>query len=144
PQMTRHDSLAVTTGKAAGVAFLALFAALLVGLPLLVSWTADPVLTMIDSFYRTGSLVFGGGHVVLPLLEAEVVQTCRVGEQAFLAGYGAAQADPGPLIAFAADPGAVYTRAPSGLLGAAIALVAIHLPSMLLIVGVLPFWEGPR
>ncbi|WP_245426934.1 chromate efflux transporter [Mesorhizobium sp. YM1C-6-2] len=144
PQMTRHDSLAVTTGKTAGVAFLAVFALLLVALPLLVSWTADPVLAMIDSFYRTGSLVFGGGHVVLPLLEAEVVQTGRVGEQAFLAGYGAAQAVPGPLFAFAAYLGAVYTSAPSGLLGAAIALVAIYLPSMLLIVGVLPFWEGLR
>jgi chromate transporter len=117
---------------------------LLVALPLLVSWAADPMLAMIDSFYRAGSLVFGGGHVVLPLLEAEVVKTGHVAEQAFLAGYGAAQAVPGPLFAFAAYLGAVYTSAPSGLLGATIALLAIYLPSALLILGVLPFWEGLR
>src|SRR5690606_1109700 len=88
--------------------------------------------------------VFGGGHVVLPLLQAEVVETGHVGEQAFLAGYGAAQAVPGPLFAFAAYLGAVYAVAPSGLPGATIALLAIYLPSMLLVAGVLPFWEGLR
>jgi chromate transporter len=144
PQIARHEALAVPIGRAAGTVFLAVFAVLLVALPLLVSWTANPVLQMIDSFYRTGSLVFGGGHVVLPLLEAEVVETERVGEQAFLAGYGAAQAVPGPLFAFAAYLGAVYLSAPSGLPGAAIALLAIYLPSALLILGVLPFWEGLR
>jgi chromate transporter len=102
------------------------------------------LLAMLDSVYRTGSLVFGGGHVVLPLLEAEVVETGRVGEQAFRAGYGAAQAVPGPLFAFAAYLGAVYTSAPTGLLGAATALLSIYLPSALLILGVLPFWEGLR
>jgi chromate transporter len=144
PQIARHEALAVPIGKAAGAVFLAVFAILLVALPLVVSWTANPVLQMIDSFYRTGSLVFGGGHVVLPLLEAEVVETGRVGEQAFLAGYGAAQAVPGPLFAFAAYLGAVYISPPSGLLGATIALLAIYLPSALLILGVLPFWEGLR
>jgi chromate transporter len=144
PQIARHEALAVPVGKATAIVFLAIFAVLLVALPLLVSWTANPVIVMIDSFYRTGSLVFGGGHVVLPLLEAEVVETGRVGEQAFLAGYGAAQAVPGPLFAFAAYLGAVYIGAPSGLAGAAIALLAIYLPSVLLIVGALPFWEGLR
>lgn len=143
PQISRHEALAVPVGKPAAVAFLAIFAVLLVALPLLVSWTANPVIAMIDSFYRTGSLVFGGGHVVLPLLEAEVVETGRVGEQAFLTGYGAAQAVPGPLFAFAAYLGAVYIGAPSGLAGAAIALVAICLPSVLLVLGALP-WEGLR
>jgi chromate transporter len=144
PQIVRHEAFAVPVGKASGVAFLAVFVVLLVALPLLVLWNTNPVLAMIDSFYRTGSLVFGGGHVVLPLLEAEVVETGRVGEQAFLAGYGAAQAVPGPLFAFAAYLGAVYTSAPTGLLGAMTALLAIYLPSALLILGVLPFWDGLR
>lgn len=144
PQMVRHEALAVPVGKAAGAVFLAAFAALLVGLPLAAAWIADPVLGMVDSFYRAGSLVFGGGHVVLPLLQAEVVETGRVGEQAFLAGYGAAQAVPGPLFAFAAYLGAVYANAPSGLAGATIALLAIYLPSALLVVGALPFWETLR
>jgi chromate transporter len=144
PQIARHEALAVPVGKATAIVFLAIFAVLLVALPLLVSWTANPVIVMIDSFYRTGSLVFGGGHVVLPLLEAEVVETGRVGEQAFLAGYGAAQAVPGPLFAFAAYLGAVYIGAPSGLAGAAIALLAIYLPSVLLVLGALPFWESLR
>lgn len=144
PQIALHEALAMPVGKWAGAAFLAIFATLLVALPLLVAWTADPALAMIDSFYRTGSLVFGGGHVVLPLLQAEVVQTGHVAEQAFLAGYGVAQAVPGPLFAFAAYLGAVYGSAPSGLLGATLALLAIYLPSALLILGVLPFWEGLR
>jgi chromate transporter len=144
PQIGRQEALAVAVGKAAGIVFLAVFAVLLVALPLLVQWTASPLLQMIDSFYRAGSLVFGGGHVVLPLLQAEVVETGRVGEQAFLAGYGAAQAVPGPLFAFAAYLGAVYTNTPNGLPGAAIALLAIYLPSVLLVLGVLPFWEGLR
>ena len=144
PQFTRHEALAVPVGRGTGAAFLAVFAALLVALPFVAASTANPLLAMIDSFYRTGSLVFGGGHVVLPLLEAEVVKNGHVGEQAFLAGYGAAQAVPGPLFAFAAYLGAVYTSAPSGLLGAVVALLAIYLPSALLVVGALPFWESLR
>ncbi|MDQ2634810.1 MAG: chromate efflux transporter [Pseudomonadota bacterium] len=144
PQIGRQEALAVPVGKVAGVVFLAVFTALLVTLPLLVQWTASPLLQMTDSFYRAGSLVFGGGHVVLPLLQAEVVTTGRVGEQAFLAGYGAAQAVPGPLFSFAAYLGAVYNSAPSALLGATIALIAIYLPSVLLVLGVLPFWESLR
>lgn len=145
PRIARQEAtLAVPVGKRTGAVFLAVFALLLVALPLLVSWTANPVLAMVDSFYRAGSLVFGGGHVVLPLLEAEVVETGHVGAQAFLAGYGAAQAVPGPLFAFAAYLGAVYLSPPSGVFGATIALLAIYLPSALLVVGVLPFWEGLR
>ena len=99
---------------------------------------------MIDVHYRVGSLVFGGGHVVLPLLQSEVVPTGWVSADRFLAGYGAAQAVPGPLFTFAAFLGAAQLPAPHGWLGAAIALVAIYVPSFLLVWGVLPFWERIR
>lgn len=144
PQAGAHEAFAVPVGRSAGVALLAAFAVLLVALPLLAAATASSLLAMIDSFYRAGSLVFGGGHVVLPLLQAEVVESGPVGEQAFLAGYGVAQAVPGPLFSFAAYLGAVYQNPPSGLFGAAVALVAIYLPSALLVVGALPFWESLR
>ena len=97
-----------------------------------------------DAFYRAGSLVFGGGHVVLPLLQASVVPPGWVTNDAFLAGYGAAQAVPGPLFTFAAYLGAVMGPAPNGLLGAALSLVAVFLPSFLLVIGALPFWEQLR
>ena len=100
---------------------------------------------MIDSFYRSGSLVFGGGHVVLPLLQAEVVPPGLVSPtMSFLAGYGAAQAVPGPLFTFAAYLGATMGPAPNGWWGATICLVAIFLPSLLLVVGALPFWDVLR
>ncbi|MGE3967568.1 MAG: chromate transporter, partial [Dongiaceae bacterium] len=95
-------------------------------------------------FYRAGALVFGGGHVVLPLLEAAVVDPGWVGGDAFLAGYGVAQAIPGPLFAFAAYLGAIVDSAPNGAAGAAIALVAIFLPGLLLLYGALPFWDALR
>jgi chromate transporter len=98
-------------------------------------------LSVFDSFYRAGSLVFGGGHVVLPLLQAEVVPPGWVTNEEFIAGYGAAQAVPGPLFTFAAYLGAVMHVAPNGWRGAGWALVAVFLPSFLLIVGALPFWE---
>ncbi|MFZ2963263.1 MAG: chromate transporter, partial [Rhodoglobus sp.] len=101
-------------------------------------------LEVADAFYRAGALVFGGGHVVLPLLEAEVVGTGWVAPEAFLAGYGAAQALPGPLFSFAAYLGAVQDAPPNGLAGAAIALIAIFLPGLLLMAGVLPFWDAVR
>lgn len=144
PKMAMQDAFVVPVTRMTGAALLALFAVLLAGLPLLANATASPVVAMIDSFYRAGSLVFGGGHVVLPLLQAEVVTTGHVGEQAFLAGYGAAQAVPGPLFSFAAYLGAVYENPPSGIPGAIIALVAIYVPSTLLVVGALPFWERLR
>jgi chromate transporter len=124
--------------------FLGVFFALLALLPVLASVGGDGVTRLVDGFYRAGSLVFGGGHVVLPLLQAEVVETGLVGREAFLAGYGAAQAVPGPLFTFAAYLGAVMQMPPSGIVGAAIALVAIFVPSALLIIGGLPFWDRLR
>jgi chromate transporter, chromate ion transporter (CHR) family len=130
--------------RAVGVAALAAFAALLAGLPVLAALVRDPALSLADAFYRAGSLVFGGGHVVLPLLEAEVVAPGWVGSSEFLAGYGAAQAVPGPLFSFAAYLGAIAEPGPGGVAGAALALVAVFLPGFLLLVGVLPFWDALR
>lgn len=129
-----------------GVALMALvaFCVLLVGLPLAAAATGSQTLGLIDAFYRAGSLVFGGGHVVLPLLEAEVVRPGWVATDAFLAGYGAAQAVPGPLFTFAAYLGAVMQPAPRGILGAGIALVTIFVPGFLLVVAALPFWDDFR
>jgi chromate transporter len=137
-------ALPLTVTRTTGAAALTMFFALLIGLPLLA--TAMPVqgLKEFDAFYRAGSLVFGGGHVVLPLLEASVVPPGWVTEDAFLAGYGAAQAVPGPLFTFAAYLGAVMRPPPNGWLGATICLVAIFLPSFLLVIGALPFWEQLR
>ena len=102
------------------------------------------MLALADAFYRAGSLVFGGGHVVLPLLEAGVVGRGWVGPDAFLAGYGAAQAVPGPLFTFAAYLGAVGTPMGGGLIAGLVALVAIFVPGLLLVAGALPFWNGLR
>lgn len=139
PPVPRHR-----VPRAAAIACLAAFVTLLVGLPVLAASTGSGIVALFDLFYRAGSLVFGGGHVVLPLLQAETVQTGLVDPESFLAGYGAAQAVPGPLFTFAAFLGAVSTGGPSGLLGAAVALVAVFLPSALLLVGALPFWERLR
>ena len=105
---------------------------------------AEPELELFDAFYRAGSLVFGGGHVVLPLLQASVVPPGWVSNDAFLAGYGAAQAVPGPLFTFAAYLGAVMGPQPNGWVGAALCLVAMFLPSFLLVIGTLPFWDELR
>jgi chromate transporter len=126
-----------------GVVALTAFGALLLGLPLLVAVGGQPV-ALFEAFYRSGALVFGGGHVVLPLLHATVVDPGWVSNDQFLAGYGAAQAVPGPLFSFAAYLGAVSGPQPNGLAGATIALVAIFLPSFLLIFGALPFWDRLR
>ncbi len=123
---------------------LAGFAALLVGLPLLASTFDSHALTLFDGFYRAGSLVFGGGHVVLPLLQAEVVPPGWISNDEFLAGYGATQAVPGPLFTFAAYLGTVMAPTPHGWVGALVCLVAIFLPSFLLVYGALPFWESLR
>ena len=96
------------------------------------------------AFYRAGALVFGGGHVVLPLLQAATVPNSWVNNDAFLAGYGVAQAMPGPLFTFAAFLGASMNQAPTGWIGAAVCLVAIFLPSFLLVLGTIPFWEQLR
>lgn len=123
----------------AALAALILFALLLIGLPLL-ALTGNPVISLIDRFYRTGALVFGGGHVVLPLLENELVTTRLLDRDLFLAGYGAAQAVPGPLFSFAFYAGALLKGWPNGILGGTLALGAIYLPAFLLVLGALPYW----
>jgi len=120
------------------------FFVLLLGLPVLSAAVPSHAIALFDSFYRSGALVFGGGHVVLPLLQAEVVPPGWVTNDAFLAGYGAAQAVPGPLFTFSAYLGTVMAVAPNGWLGGLICLVAIFLPSFLLLIGALPFWESLR
>jgi chromate transporter len=125
-----------------GAAALVLFAALFV-IPLIVGVGNQPV-ALFEAFYRSGALVFGGGHVVLPLLQAEVVTPHWVTNETFLAGYGLTQAMPGPLFTFAAYLGAVMQPTPNGVAGSAIALVAIFLPGLLLVYGMLPFWDELR
>lgn len=134
----------VPFGRPLGAGALVMFFALLLGLPMVRYLAPSPPLAVFDSFYRAGSLVFGGGHVVLPLLQAEVVPPGWVSNEQFLAGYGAAQAVPGPLFTFAAYLGAVMPPAPNGWAGGALALIAIFLPSFLLVVGALPFWDALR
>ena len=140
----RHVSLGINVGHGVAITSLVLFLALLIGLPLLSSAYPSQTLSLIDSFYRSGSLVFGGGHVVLPLLQAEVVPPGWVTNDVFLAGYGAAQAVPGPLFTFAAYLGAVMGPEPNGWLGGLICLLAIFAPSFLLVVGSLPYWDALR
>jgi chromate transporter len=123
---------------------LALFLVLLLGLPAISALWSLPELALFEVFYRAGALVFGGGHVVLPLLETRLVEPGWVSADAFLAGYGAAQAVPGPLFTFAAYLGAIVEPGPDGILGATIALFGIFLPGMLLLMGVLPFWDRLR
>ena len=137
-----HLNFPVT--RRAGFAALVLFAALLLIPPLVVPATSSQALALFDAFYRSGALVFGGGHVVLPLLQAQVVAPGWVNNEAFLAGYGLVQAVPGPLFTFAAYLGAVMGPPPNGLAGATIALVALLLPGMLLVYGMLPFWDAMR
>ncbi len=120
------------------------FFALLFGLPVLAAVAPWHPIALVDSFYRSGALVFGGGHVVLPLLQSSVVPPGWVGNDAFLAGYGAAQAVPGPLFTFSAYLGTVMGPTPNGWLGGLICLAAIFLPSFLLLIGVLPFWDQVR
>lgn len=136
--------LAFRVSRRTGLFALALFGLLLLALPPLATAFNSPGISLFDAFYRAGSLVFGGGHVVLPLLQAEVVHPGWVRNDVFLAGYGAAQAMPGPLFTFAAYLGAVMAPFPNGLISAAICLLAIFLPGLLLLVGVLPFWDALR
>ncbi|WP_434030465.1 chromate efflux transporter [[Pseudomonas] boreopolis] len=126
--------------RAGAFAALALFFVLLGVLPLLAAWW--PGAAIADTFYRTGALVFGGGHVVLPLLQSGTVGAGWIGQDTFLAGYGAAQAMPGPLFTFAAFLGAAMAEGPGGWAGGALCLAAIFLPSLLLVLGVLPFWNA--
>lgn len=135
-----HATIPLKVGRVTGAIYLLLFFILLFGLPILASETNDKSVDLVDSFYRSGALVFGGGHVVLPLLQAEVVPAGWVTNDQFLAGYGAAQAVPGPLFTFAAYLGAAI----GGWEIAALCLVAVFLPSFLLVIGALPFWEELR
>ncbi|RQZ50596.1 chromate efflux transporter [Burkholderia sp. Bp9099] len=144
PERGAHDPLPLHVSHRAGALWLVLFAALLVALPFAAGALHSHTLAVADAFFRTGALVFGGGHVVLPLLQAAVVAPGWVGDSAFLAGYGVAQAVPGPLFTFSAFLGASLRDAPNGWLGGTIALVSIFAPSFLLVAGTAPFWERLR
>ncbi|QRZ14302.1 chromate efflux transporter (plasmid) [Paracoccus methylovorus] len=141
-QVVDETRSSVPVPKALGAAALVAFATLLAALPVFASLNQG--LALADSFYRAGALVFGGGHVVLPLLEAETVQSGWVSAGTFLTGYGATQAVPGPLFTFAAWLGASMTLPPNGVFGATIALLALFLPGFLLLIAALPFWGWLR
>ena len=141
---SEHMSLSTRIRPWLAVTALVLFFALLIGLPLLRQIEPSQWLAVFDSFFRVGSLVFGGGHVVLPLLQSEVVGPGWLTNEQFVAGYGATQAVPGPLFTFSAYLGTMMETQPNGVAGAAVALVAIFLPSFLLVIGVLPFWDVLR
>jgi chromate transporter len=140
----RDSGMRLAVGHRGAVVAWVLLFALLLGLPIAQQWVQSEALAVFDSFFRVGSLVFGGGHVVLPLLQAEVVPPGWVTNEQFVAGYGAAQAVPGPLLTFAAYLGAVMRPLGGGLAGAALALVAVFAPSFLLVIGALPFWDSLR
>lgn len=134
----------VQVSKITGAGALVLTGLLFVAIPLAAKVADSEFLKMIGGFYRAGAMVFGGGHVVLPLLQAEVVPQGWVSKDLFLSGYGAAQAIPGPLFSFSAFLGSVSTVSPGILVGSSLALVAAFLPAFLLIVGILPFWQSLR
>ncbi|MDO8717939.1 MAG: chromate efflux transporter [Polaromonas sp.] len=143
-QDSAHEPLPIAVRRRVGALLLVLFFGLLLGLPLLAQAWPGQTLALVDAFYRAGALVFGGGHVVLPLLQAEVVPHGWVSNDTFLAGYGAAQAVPGPLFTYAAFLGAAMNPSPNGWIGGLVCLLAIFLPSFLLVAGALPFWEQLR
>lgn len=137
-------NLSFPVSRQAGLLALALFVALLALLPVAASVSSVHGVALFDAFYRSGALVFGGGHVVLPLLQAAVVRPGWISPDGFLAGYGAAQAVPGPLFTFAAYLGAAMGPQPRGIAGAALCLTAVFLPGLLLVTGALPFWDALR
>lgn len=139
-----HEPLPITVSHRVGIVLLGLFFSLLIGLPILLEAWPNHSLALVNAFYRAGSLVFGGGHVVLPLLQAAVVPSDWVTNETFLAGYGMAQAVPGPLFTFSAFLGESMSMPPNGWIGASICLISIFVPSFLLIFGALPFWEQLR
>jgi chromate transporter len=139
PSLESTGAIVVPVTRNAGIASLVVFILLLAGLPLLRA-LGLPQAALFDAFYRSGALVFGGGHVVLPLLRSAFVAPGWVSDDTFLAGYGAAQAIPGPLFTFAAYLGAVAQPSPHGAAGAALGLIGIFLPGMLILIGTLPFW----
>ena len=138
------SSIPIAISRRLGIASLAAFFLLLIGLPVLLRFVSYPGIALFDAFYRSGALVFGGGHVVLPLLRDAFVAPGWLSDNTFLAGYGAAQAVPGPLFTFAAYLGAVVEPTPHGVAGAALGLIGIFLPGMLILVGTLPFWATLR
>jgi chromate transporter len=138
----RH--MRVPISRSAGLFWLLMFFVLLGGLPVLRDFSGAQGVALFEAFYRSGALVFGGGHVVLPLLREATVARGWVSDDVFLAGYGAAQAVPGPLFTFSAFLGAVMKPAPNGIAGAVISLAGIFLPGLLILMGTLPFWEGFR
>jgi chromate transporter len=146
PATSRSDQrhMSVPVSQPAGLIALATFFLLLAGLPILNSLTHSQAIALFEAFYRSGALVFGGGHVVLPLLREATVAQGWVTDDLFLAGYGAAQAVPGPLFTFSAYLGAVMGPPPNGLAGAAISLIGIFVPGILALVAALPFWETFR
>ncbi len=137
-------TLSFSLPRPLALAALIAFPALLAVLPLAAGASGNHVVVLVSRFYRAGALVFGGGHVVLPLLQQAVVPPGWIGNGSFLAGYGAAQAVPGPLFTFAAYLGAAMGPRPNGWLGGLICLASIYLPSFLLLIGVLPYWDGLR
>jgi len=142
--ITSMGHIAVPVSRTVGLVALMTFILLLAGLPVLRGLGVSQGIALFEAFYRSGALVFGGGHVVLPLLREAFVTPGWVTDDAFLAGYGAAQAVPGPLFTFAAYLGAVVSPAPHGLAGAALGLIAIFLPGVLILMGTLPFWDTFR
>jgi chromate transporter len=142
PPAAGHVAMPVSRG--AGVVFLVVFAILLAAALLVPGHMPLAGFDLFAAFYRSGALVFGGGHVVLPLLREAFVGPGWVGDDAFLAGYGAAQAVPGPLFTFAAYLGAVVKAEPNGLAGAVLGLFSIFLPGILILMGMLPFWDALR
>jgi chromate transporter len=136
--------IAIPVSRRTGFAALAAYFVLLVGLPIAQTLSGSTALALFDAFYRSGALVFGGGHVVLPLLREAFVTPGWIGDDAFLAGYGAAQAVPGPLFTFAAYLGTLVRPAPHGIAGAALGLFGIFLPGVLILLGALPFWDSFR
>jgi chromate transporter len=141
---TAGGHVVIPVSRTAGVVALSAFFVLLGGLPILRSLWPAPGVALFEAFYRSGALVFGGGHVVLPLLRQAFVAPGWVSDNTFLAGYGAAQAVPGPLFTFAAYLGTVVTPSPHGVLGAALGLFGIFLPGVLVLLGTLPFWDTFR
>jgi chromate transporter len=146
PSEPGHDpgQVVVPVSRRVGIAALIVFFALLGGLPFRRNLGAGSGAALFDAFYRSGALVFGGGHVVLPLLREAFVTPGWVSDDAFLAGYGAAQAVPGPLFTFAAYLGAVANPSPHGVAGAVVGLIGIFLPGILVLLGTLPFWDALR
>lgn len=144
PTPGSQGHLAVAVSHPVAVVALAAFLLLLVGLPVLAALTHSQAVALFEAFYRSGALVFGGGHVVLPLLREATVAQGWLSDEVFLAGYGAAQAVPGPLFTFSAYLGAVMRQPPNGVVGAALSLVAIFVPGILALLAALPFWDTFR